>query len=65
MYFGERYLIPRLGRWASVDPLEIHAVGEGGEALNGYHYVSGNLLQARDPLGLCSGKGARTLWGHI
>lgn len=24
----------------------------GGEALNGYHYVSGNLLQARDPLGL-------------
>lgn len=28
-----------------------HAMG-GGEAMNGYHYVSGNLLQARDPLGL-------------
>lgn len=51
VYFGERYLIPRLGRWASVDPLSVHAVG-GGEVLNGYHYVSGNLLQARDPLGL-------------
>jgi RHS repeat-associated protein len=51
VYFGERYLIPRLGRWASVDPLSVHAVG-GGEALNGYHYVGGNLLQARDPLGL-------------
>ncbi|MBK7774713.1 MAG: RHS repeat-associated core domain-containing protein [Sandaracinaceae bacterium] len=51
VYFGERYLIPRLGRWASVDPLSVHAMG-GGEAMNGYHYVSGNLLQARDPLGL-------------
>jgi hypothetical protein len=29
----------------------VHAVG-GGEALNSYHYVSGNLLQARDPIGL-------------
>src|SRR5689334_16626150 len=37
--------------WASPDPLAIHALG-GGEALNEYHYVSGNLLQARDPLGL-------------
>ncbi|GAB5547991.1 MAG: hypothetical protein SangKO_077510 [Sandaracinaceae bacterium] len=52
VYFGERYLIPRLGRWASQpDPLHVHAVG-GGEALNSYHYVSGSLLQARDPLGL-------------
>jgi len=51
VYFGERYLIPRLGRWASVDPLSVHAMG-GGEAMNGYHYVGGNLLQARDPLGL-------------
>ncbi len=51
VYFGERYLIPRLGRWASPDPLHVHAVG-GGEALNSYHYVGGNLLQARDPLGL-------------
>ncbi|MBX3271614.1 MAG: hypothetical protein KF729_15215 [Sandaracinaceae bacterium] len=51
VYFGERYLVPRLGRWASPDPLHVHQVG-GGEALNSYHYVSGNLLQARDPLGL-------------
>ncbi len=51
IYFGERYLIPRLGRWASPDPLHVHSVG-GGEALNSYHYVSGNLLQARDPNGL-------------
>ena len=51
VYFGERYLIPRLGRWASPDPLHVHASG-GGEALNSYHYVSGNLLAARDPLGL-------------
>lgn len=29
----------------------MHGAG-GGEALNAYHYVSGNLLQARDPLGL-------------
>ncbi len=50
-YFGERWLMPRLGRWASPDPLHVHASG-GGEALNSYHYVSGNLLQARDPDGL-------------
>jgi RHS repeat-associated protein len=50
-YFGERWLMPRLGRWASPDPLHVHASG-GGEALNSYHYVSGNLLQVRDPLGL-------------
>ncbi|HJL44359.1 MAG TPA: RHS repeat-associated core domain-containing protein, partial [Polyangiaceae bacterium LLY-WYZ-15_(1-7)] len=50
-YFGERYLVPRLGRWATPDPLAIHEAG-GGEALNSYHYVSGNLLQVRDPLGL-------------
>lgn len=50
-YFGERYLVPRIGRWASPDPLAIHEAG-GGEALNSYHYVGGNLLQARDPLGL-------------
>ncbi|MCC7538792.1 MAG: RHS repeat-associated core domain-containing protein, partial [Deltaproteobacteria bacterium] len=51
VYFGERYLIPRIGRWATPDPLHVHAMG-GGEALNSYHYVSGNLLQSRDPLGL-------------
>ncbi|MBN8609536.1 MAG: hypothetical protein J0L92_03070 [Deltaproteobacteria bacterium] len=50
-YFGVRYLIAHLGRWASPDPLQTHAV-DGGEAINGYHYISGNLLQARDPVGL-------------
>ncbi|MDH5493723.1 MAG: RHS repeat-associated core domain-containing protein, partial [Myxococcales bacterium] len=50
-YFGHRYLIPRIGRWASPDPLQVHA-GSGGEFGNSYHYVSGNLLQARDPDGL-------------
>jgi RHS repeat-associated protein len=50
-YFGERYLIPRIGRWATPDPLSVHAAG-GGEVGNSYHYVSGNLLQSRDPLGL-------------
>jgi len=50
-YFGQRYLVSHLGRWASPDPLQTHAVG-GGEAINGYHYVAGNLLQANDPAGL-------------
>ncbi len=51
VYFGERYLMARLARWASPDPLHVHASG-GGEALNSYHYVGGRLLAARDPLGL-------------
>ena len=50
-YFGERYLISRLGRWATPDPAEIHAV-RGGEVLNSYHYVSGNLARGRDLRGL-------------
>jgi RHS repeat-associated protein len=53
-YFGERWLIPRLGRWATPDPLHVLAAG-GGEALNSYHYVSGSLLQAVDPWGLSPG----------
>jgi RHS repeat-associated protein len=51
-YFGERYLVARIGSWATPDPLHIGSMG-GGEPGNSYHYVSGNLLQARDPLGLC------------
>lgn len=54
VYFGERYLMPHLGRWASADPLQTHG-GGGGEFGNSYHYVSGNVLQARDPLGLQAG----------
>jgi len=51
VYFGQRYLIPRIARWSTPDPLQIHALG-GGEPFNSYHYVSGNLLQATDPVGL-------------
>jgi RHS repeat-associated protein len=57
VYFGERYLMPAIGRWAAPDPLSIVAAG-GGEALNAYHYVRGTLLHARDPTGLdltCTG----------
>ncbi|MFT3927537.1 MAG: SpvB/TcaC N-terminal domain-containing protein [Myxococcales bacterium] len=50
-YFGERYLVQRIGRWSTPDPAQIHA-GEGGEALNSFHYVGGNLLQGHDPVGL-------------
>ncbi len=57
VYFGERYLIPRLGRWATPDPAEIHALA-GGEVLNSYHYVGGNVLQTRDPIGLNPAHGA-------
>ena len=53
-YFGERSLIPRVGRWASPDPAQVHGLG-GGEVGNSYHYVAGNLLVARDPLGLSPG----------
>lgn len=55
VYFGQRYLIAHVGRWASPDPLAVHAMG-GGEAMNAYHYVAGNLLQARDPVGLQGGR---------
>src|SRR5690606_31121096 len=51
VYSGERYLIPRLGRWASPDPLHVHGAG-GGQVLNSYHYVAGSLLAAQDPTGL-------------
>jgi len=43
--------MPHLGRWASADPLQTHG-GGGGEFGNSYHYVAGNVLQARDPWGL-------------
>lgn len=54
VYFGERYLVPRLARWASPDPLEIHSM-EGGETGNSFHYLGGNKLQDRDALGLQGG----------
>jgi hypothetical protein len=49
-YFGKRYLIPALGRWASADPLAVHSPGSAD--LNVYAYVRGQLLRATDPTGL-------------
>jgi RHS repeat-associated protein len=48
-YFGARYYSPYLGRWASPDPLQIHA---GGGDANPYAYVRGKLAQSTDPTGL-------------
>jgi len=57
-YFGARYLATALGRWTSADPLAIHGL----EAdANLYAYVSGNLLNSTDPLGLEEKKGGPTL----
>jgi RHS repeat-associated protein len=48
-YFGARYYQAQLGRWASADPLSIHALG--GD-INPYAYVSGRVMSVVDPLGL-------------
>ena len=47
VYFGERYLMPHLGRWASPDPLQVHA-GGGAEFGNSCHYVVGDIICSRD-----------------
>jgi hypothetical protein len=49
-YFGKRYLVPGLGRWASADPLAVHSPGSAD--LNVYAYVRGQVLRAVDPTGL-------------
>ena len=54
-YFGARFLVPRLGRWASADPLTVHGLGADE---NAYAYVRGAALRAVDPLGLQSTEGA-------
>ncbi|MCW5831287.1 MAG: hypothetical protein KIS78_02370 [Labilithrix sp.] len=51
VYFGARYYQPHLGRWASPDPLTIHALGSD---LNPYAYVGGRVMNHVDPFGLCS-----------
>ena len=52
-YFGARYYHAALGRFASADPLAIHALGGDG---NPYAYVRGAVLSATDPFGLaCDG----------
>lgn len=48
-YFGARYYAPYLGRWASADPLTIHALGSD---LNPYAYVGGRVMSHVDPFGL-------------
>jgi RHS repeat-associated protein len=52
-YFGKRFLSTHLNRWVSADPLAVHVPGQAD--LNLYAYVSGQTLQAVDPLGLDSG----------
>ena len=51
-YFGARYYIPTLARWASPDPLTIHALGS---SLNPYSFVGGAPLGNVDPFGLDEG----------
>lgn len=46
--YGQRYLMAHLGRWASPDPLQVHAVG-GGEPLNGFQYVAGRYFKRAIP----------------
>lgn len=48
-YFGARYYHAALGRFASADPLTIHAAGADA---NPYAYVSGSPLAMVDPYGL-------------
>jgi RHS repeat-associated protein len=50
VYFGKRYLAPAMARWASADPLAVHAPGEAD--LNLYAYVHGRVYVAVDPEGL-------------
>lgn len=49
-YFGKRYYAPGLGRWASADPLGVHAPGRAD--LNLYAYAHGMVYAATDPVGL-------------
>jgi RHS repeat-associated protein len=48
-YFGARYYIPTLARWASPDPLTIHGLGS---SLNPYAFVRNSPLGNVDPFGL-------------
>jgi RHS repeat-associated protein len=52
-YFGKRFLVMALGRWASPDPLSVHGLGADS---NLYAYVHGRLLGATDPAGLADSK---------
>lgn len=54
--FKFRFLDPRVGRWASFDPMffivDIEKMSKVGEATTGYAYVANNFTNAVDPLGL-------------
>ena len=54
VYFGKRYLVPAMARWASADPLAVHAPGEAD--LNLYAYVHGRVYVAVDLEGLADVK---------
>jgi RHS repeat-associated protein len=46
-YFGARYYMPALGRWAAVDPIADRFAG-----WSGYDYMMGNPSELVDPDGL-------------
>jgi RHS repeat-associated protein len=48
-YFGARYYVASIGRWASPDPLAVHALGSDP---NPYAYVLGSPTRFTDPSGL-------------
>jgi RHS repeat-associated protein len=49
VYYGARYFVPGIGRWASADPLTIHALASD---LNPYSFVRGSPFRYVDPVGL-------------
>jgi RHS repeat-associated protein len=51
-YFGARYYSEMLSRWASADPLTIHAMGSD---LNPYRFVHNSPISRVDPTGLDDG----------
>jgi RHS repeat-associated protein len=49
VYYGARYFVPGIGRWASADPLTIHTLASD---LNPYSFVRGSPFRYVDPIGL-------------
>lgn len=67
-FFGARYYIAQLGRWAAVDPL--FAILNGGadalsrEALDPFAYVGNNPIGYRDSSGLSWSDAVHGAWDH-
>jgi RHS repeat-associated protein len=61
-YFGKRFLSSALGRWASADPLAVHAIDADP---NVYAYVTGELLRAVDPFGLDKFDAQQNRWNEM